>query len=325
MNPDTAIPVADSEIPERRSRLQRHGRQLLTWVIAIGILCYLFRRVPLADAWTAARNARLDLFAPLVMLAAATWFLLESRAFAYLFSRFNAPVSWSEARSLRGVTYLLTPLNWNLGTAAIILSLRQSKQIGAVESTSSMLFYATLDGLALGGLALLGCLLLPASPQIEQLGRAALIFVGILLLLLTLLMLPIDFHWLRAVRSIRLFRTHTLASWREVALLATVRTCYFGVYVLLYWLGSEAFHVRVPLSFALAATPLVILAGTLPITPGGLGTQQAAMFYLFAPYGTEAAIVAFGIVLPVAVILARLPIGLLYMRDLAGVRSAWRS
>jgi len=307
--------------PQRRG-LRTGLRQALSWTIAAAILWYLFRQVPLADAWGAAKNARLDVFAPLVVLAAGLWFLLESRAFAYLFSRFNTPVTWAEARSLRGLTYLLTPVNWNLGTAAIILSLRRSKRIGTVESASSMLFYAAIDGIVLGGLTLLGCCMLPTSVEIDQIGRAAMIFVGIQVALLALLMLPgADWRWLGRLRAVRLFRTHTLATWRELALLSLIRTCYFGVYVVLYWLGSEAFHVQVPFTFALAATPVIILASALPLTPAGLGTQQAAMFYLFAPYGSQAAILAFGIVLPVAVIVARIPLGLLYVRDVAALRT----
>ena len=107
-----------------------------------------------------------------------TWWLLESGAFAYLFTRFNARVTWREARSLRGLTYLVTPINWNLGTAAIILHLRRSKGIGAVQSTSSMLFYQTIDLMVLATLALAGASALPASPAIAQVQRAAAIADG---------------------------------------------------------------------------------------------------------------------------------------------------
>ena len=97
-------------------------------------------------------------------VAVTAWWLIESRAFAYLFSRFNADVTWKEARALRGLTYLATPINWNLGTAAIIMHLRRSKNIGAVQSTSSMLFYGGIDLLTLSTLALIGSTALPESP-----------------------------------------------------------------------------------------------------------------------------------------------------------------
>ena len=128
---------------DRARRVAAAAKRAAPWAIAAAILWCLFDRVPIADAWSAAAEARLLEFVLVTALAVTAWWLLESRAFAYLFTRFNAPVSWKEARALRGLTYLVTPINWNLGTAAIILHLRRSKGIGAVQSTSSMLFYRT--------------------------------------------------------------------------------------------------------------------------------------------------------------------------------------
>ena len=107
-------------------------KRIAPWAIAAAIFYYLFNEVPVADAWAAARSARLEVFLPLMMGAVVLWFLIDSAAFAFLFTRFNAKLAWAEARSLRGMTYLLTPINWNLGTAAVILHLRTSKRIGAL-------------------------------------------------------------------------------------------------------------------------------------------------------------------------------------------------
>ena len=85
---------------------------------------------------------------------------------------------------------------------------------------------------------------------------------------------------------------------RDLAVLVAVRACYFGAFVLYFWLGTHAFHAGVPLLLAMAATPIILVVGALPITPAGLGTQQAAMLYLFAPYGSEAAILAFALSFP---------------------------
>jgi glycosyltransferase 2 family protein len=110
-----------------------------------------------------------------------------------------------------------------------------------------------------------------------------------------------------------------------VALLVGVRACYFGLFVLYYWLGTHAFHTPVPLLLALAATPIILVVASLPITPAGLGTQQAAMLYFFAPYGSEAAILAFALSFPVAFICTRMPLGLFFIRDLAALRESQRA
>lgn len=309
-------------VPVTNSRsLSSLLRRFLPWVLTAAILWYLFRKVPAVQAWQAAREARLDIFVPVSVAAVTLWFFLESGAFAYLFSRFNAALTWSEARSLRGLTYLLTPINWNAGTAAIVLHLRRSKGIGALDSSSSMLFYTTIDGIVLGCLTLIGTRTLEPSPTIAAVARVAAVFVGVQIVILVALKLQRpDWAWLGRIRSLGIFRTYRLASRRDLTVLVGIRASYFAAYVLFFWLGASAFHVDVPAGFAMAATPIILLSAALPITPGGLGTQQATMLYLFAPFGAEAAILAFALAFPVAVMLTRILLGLAYVRDLGALR-----
>ena len=201
-----------SPAPDSRPNLTSRLRRLLPWILTAAILWYLFRKVPAVQAWQAAREARLDIFIPVSVAAVTLWFFLESGAFAYLFSRFNAALTWSEARSLRGLTYLLTPINWNAGTAAIVLHLRRSKGIGALDSSSSMLFYSTIDGIVLGCLTLIGTRTLEPSTTITGIARAAAVFVGVQVVILTVLMLrQPDWPWLRRVRNLGIFRTYRMA------------------------------------------------------------------------------------------------------------------
>ena len=75
-----------------------------------------------------------------------------------------------------------------------------------------------------------------------------------------------------------------------------------------------------PAASSTAAAPAILAAGAIPITPAGLGTQQAAMLFFFAPYGDPAAILAFGLTFPVTLTLARCLLGLRYLRDLRAMR-----
>ena len=297
------------------------ARQVAPWVVAAAILAYLFADVSIGEAWQAARTARLDLFLPGVLGATAAWFLLESAAFAYLFSRFNAKVTWAEARSLRGVTYLLTPINWNLATAGIILHLRRSKRIGAVESASSMLFYGSMDGIVLSSLALIGVLALPPSPEIAVIRNGAAGLIAVLLVMLAFFMAPAPgWAWLQRARGLGIFRTHSMASLSDVAVLMGIRSVYFSGFVGLFWLGCLAFAIDAPFAVVLASMPPILLSAALPITPAGLGTQQAAMLFFWKGYGDPAAILAFGLAFPIGVTLARCLLGLRYLRDLAEMR-----
>lgn len=304
-----------------RERTGRSARKFGPWLVAAAILGYLFWKIPFGDAWRAAGEARLEIFVPGMLAAVTFWFLVESRAFAYLFSRFNAPLGWREARSLRGTTYLLTPINWNAGTAGVILHLRRSKNVGAIESTSTMLFYGLIDTTVLALLAVVGVSLLRQSPEVASLRRLALGFVAFQLALLALFMAPVPaWGWLARLRGLGIFRTHGLATLGDVATLAGLRGLYFMGFIGIFWLGSHSFGVQVPVGMATAAMPAILFATVLPITPGGLGTQAAAMLFFFAPYGEEASILAFGLALPVALALGRIVVGLFYVRDLAALR-----
>jgi uncharacterized membrane protein YbhN (UPF0104 family) len=298
-------------------------KKLAPWAFAVGILYYLFNQVPITEAWDAMRAARLELFLPVMLSAVLLWFLIDSAAFAFLFSRFNADLSWGEARSLRGVTYLATPVNWNLGTAAVILHLRTSKEIGALDSTSTMFFYQTIDGMVLAAYVLLGVLLLPETPETISLRNIALAFEAFQIANLVILMnTQPGWGWLERIRRVGLFRTHRIANRRDLAYLLAIKGLYFAVFVGMFWFGSLAFGIELPLVLATAATPGILLSAALPITPAGLGTQQATILYFFSPYGDEAAILAFGLTFPVALILLRCLLGLRYLRDLPKLRQA---
>ncbi len=301
-------------------------KRILPWAVAALILWLLFRHVSVAGVMASVRDVELRLFAPAAIVGVAAWFLLESAAFAYLFSRFNAPLSWREARSMRAVTYLLTPINWNLGTAAIVLHLRRSKGIAALEATSSLLLYGLVDGVVLGLLSVVGIATLPSSQGLHTIGWVASILLTVQVAFLAVFLLRWPRHaWAVRVRSLRVFRSHAQVTWRDAAVLFAIRALYFSGFVLFFWAGVRAFGVTAPLSHMAAIVPVVLLVGSIPITPAGLGTQQAAMLALLAPYGSEPQILAYGLLYPVALVVARLPIASLYLRDLPALRGALRS
>ena len=304
-----------------RSPLLSWLRRLVPWGFAVLILTWISHQVPLEEARAAAADADLGIFVPTTLAAVTYWFLLESRAFAFLFTRFNAPLRWAEARALRGMTYLLTPVNWNLGTAAIIMHLRVTKNVSALDAASSILFYGSLDAIILASEVFVGAAFLPSSPTTATMMRisgAIVVFQG--LFVATLMSRRPAWRPLTWLRERRIFATFVRANLRDLGMLALVRTAYFAGFILFFWLGARSFQIEMPLAFAAAVTPLVMLAGALPITPAGLGTQQAVMLYFFEPYGVEGAVLAFGLAFPVALILGRLPIGLLYLRELGAFR-----
>jgi len=290
------------------------GRRGLPWIVAIATIGFVFIRVPVAEAWSAAREARIEVLAPLVLGAVLLWFLLESFAYARLFSRFNVELSWRESRSLRGLSYLLTPIHLGLGKVGIVLRLSAIKRIPALEATSTVALYQTVDAFALAVLTTIGLSIIPTSAWVQEarIGSTALILV------LATYLAFIRLDWPRnsladRVRQWTIHRTHRIFGGRDLLLILGIKLAYHGTFVAVFYFGTRAFGVDLPFSVALAATPIIQAIGAIPISPAGLGTQQASMLYFFSAYGSEGAIVAFGFSLTAALIATRCLLGLVYL------------
>lgn len=89
------------------------------------------------------------------------------------------------------------------------------------------------------------------------------------------------------------------------------------VIVLGHWMAVRVWGIEVPLSAALTLMPAVVIASVLPISPGGLGTTQAALVYFFSTYAAGATadqrsanVLAFAIVYFVYSVVSSLLVGL---------------
>ena len=305
----------------RRSRFFGIIKAVAPWLGAAAIFTYLFWEIPIADALRSLSRARLDLLVPGILIAVTYWFLLESFAYSYLFSRFNSPLTWAEARSLRGVTYIVTAINWNVGTAAVVLHLKRSKNIPALESASSLFFYTGFDALLLTAFAFIGASFFPESAAIRSIQLVSGIALTLQLITLTALISSKPaWSWLRRIRSFSLVQSFRLVQVRDVGVLLSIRLVYLFGFLMAFWIGAQAFGIQLPLALAMASVPPIMMAGALPLSPAGLGTQAAAMLFFWSDYGDKASIVAFGLVFPIALTVTRCLLGLLCVRDLRTLR-----
>jgi uncharacterized membrane protein YbhN (UPF0104 family) len=294
------------------------GRRGFPWFVAIATVGYVFIRVPLPEAWSAAREARVEVFVPLVLAAVLFWFLLESYAYARLFSRFNTKLSWREARSLRGLSYLLTPIHLSLGKVGIVLRLAALKKISPLEATSTVALYQMVDAMVLAALSTIGLTIIPTTAFTNE---ARALAIGLILSIASYLIF-IRFDWPRfaladRVRRWTFHRTHRRVGARDLLLVLGIKLAYQLTVVAVFYFGARAFGVELPFSIALATTPIILAIGAIPISPAGLGTQQASMLYFFSSYGSDGAIVAFGFTLTAALVGARCLLGLFYLPTLS--------
>ncbi|HPG24148.1 MAG TPA: lysylphosphatidylglycerol synthase domain-containing protein [Myxococcota bacterium] len=293
-------------------------RGLLPWLLAAGLIGLLLWQVPFEAMGRALHGARLGVFLPGAAVASLVWFALDSATLAQLFSRAFTPLGWAEARALRGLSYLATPIHWHAGKAAIVARLRRTKGLPILDATSGLLLVQTLDALILALLATGGSWLLPTSEALVSLrGVGMVVAVASVAYLIVVRSDRPALPVLERLRRSAVHRAHRRLSRADLARLFALKTAYHLVFVVAYLVGLRAFGVDVTLARSLAATPIVQMVGSLPLTPAGLGTQQGAMLHLFGGIGPGAtsapAILAFGFAFPIVLMGMRCAIGLCYL------------
>ena len=309
-----SVPEADVGRNDGRNRRVRLGLAL-RWGVAALILWALFQRIPLEDALAAARRAELALVVPAAFAVAVLRFWLDAATLSRLVTRFHAPLTAREARALYGLVSLVNLINWGLGLAALAHLLRRTKGVSLADSTGTALFAAWIDGTVKIGIGLGGFAVFRADPYLRPLLLlVAALFSGHLLGLALVMGGWPRARWVSRLRALPPLRTVARARLGDLASVAPLRVLSVLGFVAFVWVGLHAFAVDPPLSHLLASMPVVLILGNLPITPAGLGTQQAAMVYFYRSFGDEASILAFGVLVPVLFGAARLALGALYAR-----------
>jgi uncharacterized membrane protein YbhN (UPF0104 family) len=106
--------------------------------------------------------------------------------------------------------------------------------------------------------------------------------------------------WVRSKKIFGVFNEVTLGDYARVALMRSpIHVCI----VLFLFIGIKAFHAYVPLVTVVADVPIAFLIGTIPITPGGLGTTNVAIVELMYTH-VSGALISKGIVTAKELILA---------------------
>jgi len=293
--------------PSRLSRWKR-VKSAWPWLVGAAILIAVLTRVPFAafrDAMGKGPHLRMIGVEVMITLAVlctdscSTWIGLIA-------VKMRRPLR--RVMSVRGATYLLFLINYALGQGGFGYFLHKTGETPA-RATGATLFligtnFATLLLLTTAGVVAAG----GVNPSLEHVllgGCAA--FVAYLIVIAI------------APRVIDrgIFAPLFDAGLRGHALAILGRLPHVSVVIMGNWIAMRAWGFELPLGDALLYLPAVAIATVLPISPGGLGTTQAAIVYFFAsaaPGATadarEAYLLAFGVVHFVYGMLASLAIGI---------------
>lgn len=259
-------------------RYRRVLGRLLPWLVGIGILAAVAANVPYGELVASlALGPKLGLAAYIAALVVP---ILTADGFATraAFAVAGEPRPLAAVVLARGATYLLGLLSYALGQAAMGLYLFRSGT-RASRASGVLLFTLTANVGALATIATVGVVSESGGPTRDSLAPWLWVVLAGVALYLAVIASRFDLLARRELLK-PLFEAGVGGYLR--ALLA--RLPHHAAVVLALWGGLRIWGIPVPLGRGLLLIPVVLLVATLPITPSGLGSTQAAMVLLFSPY-----------------------------------------
>ena len=289
--------------------MKKLWKQLWPWLVGIAIVVVVSLRVPFAafgDAVHQGNHIQLAAIDTLVLLV-----ILATDTFATWVTLIAVRLRWPmrDVLAVRGATYVIALLNYVVGQGGLGYYLHKAG-VSTLRATGVTLF---MMGTTFVGLLLITTVAWMNGP-IDNSALWWTLVISCAAFAVYLVIIAIAPHF---VARRELFAPLFTAGLRGHATTIAMRLPHVAIIVLGHWLAMIAWGITVPFWFAATTLPVVALVTVLPISPGGLGTTQAALVYFFtdfAPGATDearaGAVLAFAIVHFVYATLAQLVIGL---------------
>ena len=249
--------------------------RVLPWVVTVGLLAIVFSRISFHDVVKGTRSAA-PWMVPVTLACVAAVYLADSFAIWKTFGWFLKRISFQDVLLVRGATYLLAAINYNVGQGAIVYFMHRNAGTTIMRGVATILLVLGTNVLALLFLATAGLTVAPTVPLAVKV-LVAIAWGGLVIYTVLVAVRP---RWLDKPVFEVLLNAGLGGHLRALA----VRVPHIASLVVFQFTLLHAFGVQVPLVDALATLPVVFLVAVLPISVQGLGTTQATMAFFFARY-----------------------------------------
>lgn len=269
-------------------------KKTLPWLAAVGIFAYLFHLYPPSQIGAALKSVRAEIFFPLATAYFLYMYFVDAWTTVKIFNHFGRHTTLKNILPARGVTYLMQVVNYAAGQASFSYYLKKKNGIPLSNSLGIFSFIALVDLYWLLTFALIGSFYQRFSIGAVDLTKIVILFVAAayasLIVMHQFWQGPLSqrfkqsknrvLKWIYAHDFFHTFNKSSvtdyfkIAAWRFLIALPLNTFLFFAILT---------FDASVPFWAVFAATPLVIIVGVLPITPGGIGTTNAVMVALLSP------------------------------------------
>lgn len=277
-------------------KLVRFIKQIAPWGIAALIFVYLFRLYPPLQVWQSLSRVNLLQFTTIAVVYFVFIYLVDSWVMQKVITKFSHPVTYGDIFTARGVTYLVMILNYPASQAAFAYYLKRKYGIAIFEALGIFFFIVFVDLIWIISLAFAGSFFQDYRINGVDLGQTVRM-VSFIAYACTLIWFAFWRRWpekiigrhiripiIERLRTRKVFGIFNDAGISDYIKVAIMRTPIHLTIIVYMYIVVGTFGASIPFVKVLGNTPLVFLLGTLPITPGGLGTTNAAMVELLSPY-----------------------------------------
>jgi hypothetical protein len=261
---------------ETRERVLAGLRRVVPWMVTAGLLYLIFRKISVAQIIEATR-ASAPWAIPVAVASVLAIYFADSFAIWKTFGWFLAPLTFRQVLVVRGATYLLAAINYNVGQGAMVYFVHRAKGTTVMRGVATLLLVLGVNVLALLTLATVGLFIAPDIPRVVRV-VVVVAFAGLGVYALAVALKP---RWLAQRPLFDVLLAAGLGGHLRALL---VRVPHIAGLVIFQTAMLHAFGVAVPVRQAIVMFPLVFFIAVLPISVQGLGTTQAAMIFFFARY-----------------------------------------
>lgn len=273
-------------------------RTIGPWIMAAVIFAYLFHKYPPARVWKSLTYVNLLPFLGFSFLYFFFIYIIDAAVTRAVLSRFTRKVPLKDVILARGVTYLIMVVSYPASQAGFAYYFKRRYKIPIFEVLSTFLFIMFVDLWWIVTLAFAGSFFQQRIIGGVNLSRlvftVALVFYGVYIVWLAFWLRWPDRRFWKFVtpafverqRQRKIFDLFKKAQLKDYVRTAIMRIpIHFTIIVSMY-IVIKTFGCHIPFTQILGNIPIIFLIGTLPITPGGLGTSNALMVELLKGHVT---------------------------------------
>lgn len=295
-------------------------RTAVAWGGSLVLLAYLALTTNLDEAWKAYLLADQALFLGTLIVVTLAVYFADVASVRLLLHKSGFKVGFGEFARIKGASYLMNVLNYNLALAMMAALVSRRSERGLAASGSPFILLNFIDLSALSILVLTG-LAAGAVPFEEDAAMLAVLIIatgGVLGGPTLCLLSRVRGTFLGRFAQHEILSAFRILAVRDYLLMSIIRVGFVSIYAVMTWFFMHAFRFDIPFMYVLVYQPILGLIVFIPISVSGLGSTQVVMrsfFEQFAPAGVDpiAAIDAYSTSTIVAVLLLRVVIGLLCM------------